>query len=127
MTKDIEKTDVLNAVFALVFTGKTSTAQSQALEMNGKIWSKEDLFLVEKDQIREHLNKLEKRKSVEPDGMHHQVLRELGNVIVRPCNVEKVKIIGGMFERDLEESKCHPYLEEGGSRELQASQPHPVS
>lgn len=87
MTKDVEKTDVLNAIFALVFTGKTGTAQSEALEMNGKIWSKEDLSLVEMDQIREHLNKLEKHKSVGPDGMHQQVLRELGNVIVRPCSV----------------------------------------
>ena len=40
---------------------------------------------VEEDQVREHLNKLDIRKSIEPDGMQPQVqLRELASVVTRP-------------------------------------------
>ena len=37
---------------------------------------------LEEDQIRKHLNKLGIHESMEPNGMHSQVLQELKNVIV---------------------------------------------
>ena len=43
VTKDRGKVKVLNAFFALVFTGKSSLQESQAPEAYGKVWSKEDL------------------------------------------------------------------------------------
>lgn len=57
-----------------------------------------------------------------PDGMHQELLKELANVTVRPHSVilESPGQLGG----NLEESKCHSYLEEGGPKELQASKPH---
>ena len=45
---------------------------------------KEDLLLVEEDQVREHFNRLDIHKNIGPDGMHPQMLRVLVNVIVRP-------------------------------------------
>ena len=55
-TKDGEMTEVLTAFFVMAFTGTTCLQQSQAPEISGKVWSKEDSPLVEKDQIMEHLN-----------------------------------------------------------------------
>ena len=46
-----------------------------AEHFKGKVWSKEDTPLVEEDQVREHLNKLDICKSMEPDGLHSQILR----------------------------------------------------
>lgn len=43
VTKDMGKVKVINAFFALVFTGKPSLQESQAPEAYGKVWSKEDL------------------------------------------------------------------------------------
>lgn len=57
-----------------------------------------------------------------PDGLHQELLKELTNVIVRPQSVILER--PGQLERSLEESACHSYLEGGGPKELQASQPH---
>lgn len=43
---------------ALVCIGKMCHQEFQVPETSGKVWSKEDLPLVEEDQIREHVNEL---------------------------------------------------------------------
>lgn len=45
---------VLNAFFASVFASKTGLQESQAPQTRGKVWNKEDLPSMEKDQVREH-------------------------------------------------------------------------
>jgi len=52
-------------------------------ETSGQVWNKEDLPLVDKDQLREHLNKLNMYKLMRHDEMHLQRLREMTGVIVR--------------------------------------------
>jgi len=48
----MEKTEVLNAAFALVFTRKTYLQESQVPEVPRKVWNEEDLSLVGEDQVR---------------------------------------------------------------------------
>ena len=56
--EDMKKPEVLNAVFGSVFISKTSLQKSQAPSTRVKTQSKEDLLLVQEDQVRESLNKL---------------------------------------------------------------------
>ena len=58
---------------------------------------KEYLLFVEEDQVRQHLIRLDIRKSVILSGMHPQMLRVLVNVIVRPFpnSLWKVMVTGG--------------------------------
>lgn len=66
----MEKTEVHNAFFALVFTGRICLQDSKTLETSGKVWTQEDLLSVEEDQVWEHLNRLDIYKSMGPHGMH---------------------------------------------------------
>lgn len=56
MTQNMEKAEVLNAFFMLVFTGKTSLQESKVLENSREVWRKENLHFVRDDQIREYLS-----------------------------------------------------------------------
>ncbi|GAB0193858.1 mitochondrial enolase superfamily member 1 [Grus japonensis] len=87
VTQNMEKAEVLHAAFASICTSKTSFPESQVPETSGRVWSKEDIPLVEEDQVREYLRKLAVHKSVGPDGTHSQALKELADVIARPLSV----------------------------------------
>ena len=52
--QDVEKVEVVNASFALVFTSKTKLQESQAPEIRGRVWSKDGISLVKEDQVREY-------------------------------------------------------------------------
>ncbi|GAB0187540.1 mitochondrial enolase superfamily member 1 [Grus japonensis] len=81
------KPEVLNTFFASAFTIKINLQESQVPETKGKGWSKGDVPLMEEDQAREYFNKLVIHKSMGPDGVHPQMLRELSDVIERPLSI----------------------------------------
>lgn len=80
---DVEKAEILNAFFTLVFTSKTGLQKCQTLETRGTIWSREDITLVQEDQVREYLSKLNAYKSMGPNGMHTGEQKELADVILK--------------------------------------------
>ena len=72
--------------FASAWTDKTGLQDSQALVTTEKVWSKEDVPLVEEDQVKQYLSKLYICKSTDCDGRYPGVLRELTDVIARPLD-----------------------------------------
>ena len=70
VTQDMEKAEVFSAAFASVFISKAGLQENQGPETRRKVWSKEDVPLVEEDQVGEYLSKLDIHKSMHPDGMH---------------------------------------------------------
>ncbi|GAB0179884.1 stAR-related lipid transfer protein 4 [Grus japonensis] len=55
-TQNMEKDEVLNAAFISAFISKSGLQESQVLGRKGKNWSKENVPLVDKDQIRGVVN-----------------------------------------------------------------------
>jgi len=53
----------------LSLVAKADLQESQAPETMAKVWSKEGAPLVEEDQVREYLSKLDLHKSMCSDGM----------------------------------------------------------
>lgn len=56
--QDMEKAEVLNAVFALFFTSMAILQESQTPESMGEIWSK-GVPLTQENQVSEYLSKLD--------------------------------------------------------------------
>lgn len=84
---------------------------------------KEDFPLLKQDWVREHLGKLDIHKSLDSDGMHPWVLRNLVDTIVRPFTI----ISERLWQSRVGESKYHPGLQKGQEwvpRGLQSSHPH---
>lgn len=123
MTKDMEKAETLHIFFASLFTGLTDFQASQMSEAD---WSTDDWSSVEKDQVWEHLNKLNKVHGSWWD----PPMRPEGNgaceSIYSLHNLWKV-IATSRGPWELAERKHCSYLQEGqvgGSEELLSSQPH---
>lgn len=59
LPNDTEKASLVSSFFDSVFFCKIVLQQFHISESIRKVWNKKDLYLVEKDQVREYLNKLD--------------------------------------------------------------------
>ena len=87
MTKDTEEPELLNVVFASVFTIQFGALLSQSLEAREEVWRNEDFPLIEENDNRDHLSKPDTHKSMAPNRMHPQVPRELADVTAKPLHL----------------------------------------
>lgn len=71
-SKDTNKAKVLNAFIASVFLVRLAFRNHKTLETRGKVLSKEDLLVVEENQVREHFSvvELDVSKSMGPNRLH---------------------------------------------------------
>lgn len=69
VTVDLQKAKVLRVFFGSASTSKTSLWEVQVPETEVNSWNKEEVALVEEEQVREYLNNLGIQKSMGPEGM----------------------------------------------------------
>ncbi|KAK4832498.1 hypothetical protein QYF61_023545 [Mycteria americana] len=108
----MEKAEVLNDFFASVFMGKCSSHTAQVAEGKGRDWENEEPPTVGEDQVQDHLRNLKVHKSMGPDEMHLQVLRELVDEVTKPLSI--------IFEKLWQsgEGKHNPIFKKGKKEDL---------
>ncbi|GAB0187526.1 mitochondrial enolase superfamily member 1 [Grus japonensis] len=83
---DIPTTVALKGLKQL-FTGKCLSHTAQVTEGKGRDWENAEPPTVGEDQVREYLRNLKVHKSMGPDELHPQVLRELADEVARPLAI----------------------------------------
>ena len=115
----MEKAEVLNDFSASVFIGKCSSHTAQTAEDKGRAWENEELPTVGEDQVRYHLSNLKVHKSMGPEEVHLQVMRELEVEVAKPLSIisEKSWQSGGV-PSDRIRGNVTPIFAKGKKEEL---------
>ncbi|CAM5142384.1 unnamed protein product, partial [Natator depressus] len=127
VTEDVEKPEVLNAFFASVFKNKVS---SQTAALGSIARGGGDQPSVEKEVVRDYLEKLDEHKSMGPDALHLRVLKQLVDVTAEPLAIIfENSWQSGEVPDDWKKTNVVPIFfkkkkKKKGKEELQASQPH---
>ena len=76
--------------------------------------------MVDKEQVREHVNKLDTHKSTGPYGLHSQVLRKLAGITERPLSIifERLWQLGNVPE-DWRRANATPVFMKGKNEDLE--------
>ncbi|PKU41633.1 rna-directed dna polymerase from mobile element jockey-like protein [Limosa lapponica baueri] len=84
VTRDMEKAEVLNDFFALVFTSRGSNYTSQVAEGKNRAYENKELPTIEENQVQDQLRNLKVHKSMGPDEIHPWVPGELADEFAKP-------------------------------------------
>ncbi|PKU27542.1 rna-directed dna polymerase from mobile element jockey-like [Limosa lapponica baueri] len=85
-TKDEEKAEVLNAVFASDFNSKASCSlDTQLPELEDG--EQNEAPIIQGEMVSKLLRYLDAHKSMAPDGNHPSVLRELAKILTKPYSI----------------------------------------
>ena len=88
MTKDEEKIEELDALFASVFNSKTSCfLGTQPPELEDRDREQNEASIIHRKMVSDLLHHLDMHMSMGLDGIHARALRELARVLTKPISL----------------------------------------